>query len=148
MFCVFKQETAYEMRIRDWSSDVCSSDLSAPRGSPSEGELGDERDVVRWLLPASRRAVDTVRLGGARELRAGPDVIQPTPEIRRLPVARTIAPQGEKPIGGGTELATTVYPVVALAPRVQQVAFPRVVADHIELGQRLPPPAFLRRVVC
>src|SRR3546814_5901392 len=25
-FC-FKQKTAYEMRIRDWSSDVCSSDL-------------------------------------------------------------------------------------------------------------------------
>src|SRR3546814_3992838 len=24
---LFKQETAYEMRIRDWSSDVCSSDL-------------------------------------------------------------------------------------------------------------------------
>src|SRR3546814_9246501 len=23
----FKQKTAYEMRIRDWSSDVCSSDL-------------------------------------------------------------------------------------------------------------------------
>src|SRR3546814_13332794 len=31
MFCVsyffFKQKTAYEMRISDWSSDVCSSDL-------------------------------------------------------------------------------------------------------------------------
>src|SRR3546814_1047863 len=26
MFC-FKQKTAYEMRISDWSSDVCSSDL-------------------------------------------------------------------------------------------------------------------------
>src|SRR3546814_10096628 len=26
-FC-FKQKTAYEMRISDWSSDVCSSDLS------------------------------------------------------------------------------------------------------------------------
>src|SRR3546814_9246566 len=26
---VFKQKTAYEMRIRDWSSDVCSSDLRA-----------------------------------------------------------------------------------------------------------------------
>src|SRR3546814_10802367 len=25
--CVFKQKTAYEMRISDWSSDVCSSDL-------------------------------------------------------------------------------------------------------------------------
>src|SRR3546814_7474868 len=27
IFCVFKQKTAYEMRISDWSSDVCSSDL-------------------------------------------------------------------------------------------------------------------------
>src|SRR3546814_18133535 len=26
----FKQKTAYEMRISDWSSDVCSSDLSTP----------------------------------------------------------------------------------------------------------------------
>src|SRR3546814_12825966 len=36
MFCVsyffffFKQKTAYEMRISDWSSDVCSSDLPVP----------------------------------------------------------------------------------------------------------------------
>src|SRR3546814_11392132 len=31
MFCFFcfKQKTAYEMRISDWSSDVCSSDLTA-----------------------------------------------------------------------------------------------------------------------
>src|SRR3546814_11493122 len=27
-FVFFKQKTAYEMRISDWSSDVCSSDLS------------------------------------------------------------------------------------------------------------------------
>src|SRR3546814_20973443 len=27
IFCFFKQKTAYEMRISDWSSDVCSSDL-------------------------------------------------------------------------------------------------------------------------
>src|SRR3546814_8442766 len=27
LFFVFKQKTAYEMRISDWSSDVCSSDL-------------------------------------------------------------------------------------------------------------------------
>ena len=26
-FFFFKQKTAYEIRIRDWSSDVCSSDL-------------------------------------------------------------------------------------------------------------------------
>src|SRR3546814_1024769 len=29
MFFFFKQKTAYEMRIGDWSSDVCSSDLHA-----------------------------------------------------------------------------------------------------------------------
>src|SRR3546814_19742300 len=29
-FFFFKQKTAYEMRISDWSSDVCSSDLLAP----------------------------------------------------------------------------------------------------------------------
>src|SRR3546814_2618271 len=32
-FFFFKQKTAYEMRISDWSSDVCSSDLlDRPRG--------------------------------------------------------------------------------------------------------------------
>src|SRR3546814_13397984 len=34
LFC-FKQKTAYEMRISDWSSDVCSSDLNR-RGLMSE----------------------------------------------------------------------------------------------------------------
>src|SRR3546814_8182260 len=29
LICFFKQKTAYEMRISDWSSDVCSSDLAA-----------------------------------------------------------------------------------------------------------------------
>src|SRR3546814_5006504 len=40
-FFFFKQKTAYEMRISDWSSDVCSSDLAAidPR-SPGRVELG------------------------------------------------------------------------------------------------------------
>src|SRR3546814_9557078 len=35
----FKQKTAYEMRISDWSSDVCSSDL----GRPDVGRIA-------WLL--------------------------------------------------------------------------------------------------
>src|SRR3546814_19392735 len=34
LICFFKQKTAYEMRISDWSSDVCSSDLTAPRDEP------------------------------------------------------------------------------------------------------------------
>src|SRR3546814_16815576 len=47
----FKQKTAYELRISDWSSDVCSSDLVA---APGEGDF----DGGGWsydgdLLPAA-----------------------------------------------------------------------------------------------
>src|SRR3546814_3015162 len=38
-FFFFKQKTAYEMRISDWSSDVCSSDLAHKRAR-FEHELG------------------------------------------------------------------------------------------------------------
>src|SRR3546814_3043251 len=40
MFFFFKQKTAYEMRISDWSSDVCSSDLHAIAHS-SMAEIND-----------------------------------------------------------------------------------------------------------
>src|SRR3546814_9372053 len=45
-FFFFKQKTAYEMRISDWSSDLCSSDLDAPFVAvavESEGEGRDRR---------------------------------------------------------------------------------------------------------
>src|SRR3546814_12473125 len=35
MFFCFKQKSAYELRIGDWSSDVCSSDLSCGGAIPS-----------------------------------------------------------------------------------------------------------------
>src|SRR3546814_19430558 len=35
MFFFFKQKTAYEMRISDWSSDVCSSDLPKRAACPT-----------------------------------------------------------------------------------------------------------------
>src|SRR3546814_19527048 len=46
-FFFFKQKTAYEMRISDWSSDVCSSDLivdsrGRTRGTPVEPDREDE----------------------------------------------------------------------------------------------------------
>src|SRR3546814_1700752 len=42
----FKQKTAYEMRISDWSSDVCSSDLDLRSGRWLGAEL-----LVRWNHP-------------------------------------------------------------------------------------------------
>src|SRR3546814_12972125 len=40
LFFFFKQKTAYEMRISDWSSDVCSSDLSIRPRSDAQGRGG------------------------------------------------------------------------------------------------------------
>src|SRR3546814_2698543 len=48
----FKQKTAYEMRISDWSSDVCSSDLS-PSKPTKTGSKPTATSI--WTNCASRR---------------------------------------------------------------------------------------------
>src|SRR3546814_3315064 len=48
-FLFFKQKTAYEMRISDWSSDVCSSDLLVFAGTIYKNDSREE------ALAASRR---------------------------------------------------------------------------------------------
>src|SRR3546814_5950876 len=49
-FCFFKQKTAYEMRISDWSSDVCSSDL------PLAGSFDIKEGFVEIAAPIARNA--------------------------------------------------------------------------------------------
>src|SRR3546814_14502391 len=48
-FFFFKQKTAYEMRISDWSSDVCSSDLMAVARDIA-GAAGAGAELVSRLL--------------------------------------------------------------------------------------------------
>src|SRR3546814_7388504 len=48
LFFFFKQKTAYEMRISDWSSDVCSSDLAAVRAAVPVDGLGIVLAVEVW----------------------------------------------------------------------------------------------------
>src|SRR3546814_3601472 len=56
LFFFFKQKTAYEMRISDWSSDVCSSDLAAIRGVTGVDEMssyvgeGNSRTFVQFAI--------------------------------------------------------------------------------------------------
>src|SRR3546814_6247726 len=48
VFFFFKQKTAYEMRISDWSSDVCSSDLAAAGSlDPDSGNQLDRAAAPR-----------------------------------------------------------------------------------------------------
>src|SRR3546814_20434545 len=52
MFFFFKQKTAYEMRISDWSSDVCSSDLLAEQGPDWAGVLAEILNVLHRVAIA------------------------------------------------------------------------------------------------
>src|SRR3546814_1411691 len=66
LFFFFKQKTAYEMRISDWSSDVCSSDLlrlhvrragnGPQRGRDSASRLAHRVQVVAIELDRHIRA--------------------------------------------------------------------------------------------
>src|SRR3546814_67700 len=50
LFFFFKQKTAYEMRISDWSSDVCSSDLPLHSGD-REDRGGNDRVTDYGIVP-------------------------------------------------------------------------------------------------
>src|SRR3546814_3070634 len=68
-FFFFKQKTAYEMRISDWSSDVCSSDLNAltsrtvTPASASGMHMVSWDDSVEW---PRARILETRRCSSAR----------------------------------------------------------------------------------
>src|SRR3546814_7263027 len=66
IFFFFKQKTAYEMRISDWSSDVCSSDLVA----------GGEQQVgaVRPLDQHVEHLVEALAVIFGRIVRIEPDM--------------------------------------------------------------------------
>src|SRR3546814_21026814 len=64
VICFFKQKTAYEMRISDWSSDVCSSDLEGAINVP----MGDQVTFrVSGLYQRQSDYVDNVLPSGTEE---------------------------------------------------------------------------------
>src|SRR3546814_3834751 len=80
-FVFFMQKTAYEMRISDWSSDVCSSDLRHARGR------GDARPV-RGRRRQGFRAPARGRRAGA----VGTDGSPGAGAQSRLPLAHRARP--------------------------------------------------------
>src|SRR3546814_3121528 len=79
----FKQKTAYEMRISDWSSDVCSSDLSlAERKGVTAGQL-----ALAWVLHQGEDIVPipgTRRLDRLRENAAAADIVLSGEELSEI----------------------------------------------------------------
>src|SRR3546814_2535210 len=113
----FKQKTAYEMRISDWRSDVCSSDLAAGRqprhrrdddrgdgGGPGrqpdaqplrQRDDGDDAD-----RPASDRRPGIRQRQDARRLRPGAGA------VHRHAAAQHRGPAGREEISRGLRIMT------------------------------------------
>src|SRR3546814_6374753 len=70
-FFFFKQKTAYEMRISDWSSDVCSSDLGLavrPRTPHVSGRLSPPCVSRTNLEHTPPMSLTHISVRGAREI--------------------------------------------------------------------------------
>src|SRR3546814_16099181 len=116
-FFFFKQNTAYEVRISDWSSDVCSSDLMRTNEAAFAAAIADPRatcltldgiDFVPgasgglvWepLDPADERALMLLGIDDA----GAPRFVHAAAAGGRIDArSRTVVPVGRKSAGGGT----------------------------------------------
>src|SRR3546814_1789416 len=89
----FKQKTAYEMRISDWSSDVCSSDLCVELGVDVV-DHGDEIDdeIIEKMVEAGTFWVPSLvyvwsllELGMGKRFGASPEIYE---HVRKMQIGR------------------------------------------------------------
>src|SRR3546814_3622969 len=98
-FLFFKQKTAYELRISDWSSDVCSSDLVINDRVAWTGK----RDGIRYslfsaaVLIADDEQPDREELGAQPALHRLPNLF---PGERQLPSGPGLPPPSEPSLPG------------------------------------------------
>src|SRR3546814_10611845 len=122
-FFFFKQKTAYEMRISDWSSDVCSSDLIA-RSHTARSH------IVAW------RSAAVVALGAALGL-GFYLMLYGAPAAPPIALAPTAAPPSTtKPMAVATVEPAAVAEPVAPAPVAETPAAETAAAPA------LPEPTF------
>src|SRR3546814_2498215 len=72
---LLKQNTAYEMRISGWSSDVCSSDLcTEPRGSPLMDKTPEQiiQSLTKYTRNITLRSFSDLYDQGKQNLALGP----------------------------------------------------------------------------
>src|SRR3546814_3541643 len=120
MFFFFKQKTAYEMRISDWSSDVCSSDLCGAQ--VLHHLVGLQHVGANLVTPADIGL--RVGLGLGRRLALLQFVLveagaQPGPSLGAVLVLRAVALAGDRysgQEGGRTHRPLVLVDVLATGP--------------------------------
>src|SRR3546814_7871466 len=70
----FKQKTAYEMRISDWSSDACSSDLKIKKGAKEFDD--DQKGAIAYAvqLMLQRGVITGISAASTRIIKSGQDL--------------------------------------------------------------------------
>src|SRR3546814_489338 len=117
-FFFFKQKTAYEMRISDWSSDVCSSDLIHQEERPAEpGEPPGDQE--------RRQAAADIRQGQGHDVR-DEQIRGPAPEI----AARASSRPNDRRAPDGR--------LNSLPQRNRRLVRPSSVGGFGEVGRRRP----------
>src|SRR3546814_7556039 len=107
VYC-FKQKTAYEMRISDWRSDVCSTDLTT---ALMMAAYGGSEPVVRFLLESGadatmqnlqkQDAADWARLKKHTSLADKLDELSTSVLAQRAARRKQNSPQGQAAASGG-----------------------------------------------
>src|SRR3546814_5615244 len=83
IFFFFKQKTAYEMRISDWSSDVCSSDLFNLEGL-LRADSSARADFYREMASIGAMTINEVR--ALENLPPVPGGDQPRMQMQNVPI--------------------------------------------------------------
>src|SRR3546814_4713515 len=155
-FFFFKQKTAYEMRISDWSSDVCSSDLTkqgvtleifgegcsmGPLNNAMKADALKQHDDIRYpiewttlgeyleFLAARGVTPNVASFVGATTVRIhelGEDDVDPTPEQLARMQDLVRVAMGEGALGVGASL---IYPPAAFAETPEVVALAQAPAE-------------------
>src|SRR3546814_10451283 len=116
--CCFKQKTAYELRISDWSSDVCSSDLFDLRAS----HIADDSHYVRavfgragkYRVQVFARSQPNITSGNARSIWDGVGSNHLTLKDGLVPAGSTSAQRSEEHTTELQSLMRTSYAVFCL----------------------------------
>src|SRR3546814_5723907 len=140
LFLFFKQKTAYELRISDWSSDVCSSDLGCVR-PPHARPRHAAGDGPQPRVHGARRGRDPRALDADQVQPVGGAVRADDRQQRRAAAGegRMSAPVEETPAPAPASDARRKWIALYTVARREVVRFLRI------WGQTLVPPAIARK---
>src|SRR3546814_9586987 len=142
-FFFFKQKTAYEMRISDWSSDVCSSDL---RTADRVGRVAMRSDVGSTLGAFADDGADLIltilvhpdRVGGRGDAARSHDLDTMRPSAELLACCLETFIDTVRDHGDGVEVAARA--VAVIVPALAHLAPIDVAACHRQDFARIEEP--------